>query len=214
MIYTILDIFGENNLDQKLKEELEGIQGWNEYFAYWAADNLMRHINVDEISNFATTNDLASEAVHKIINQGEIEYPDVLLQAFQSINLEKQVTLLRGCISLFLSTSQYNISGGYTGNLKSLKINRNKFPLLIYSHCLSGNYKQAEVLLKLQEKQDMNTDFAFTIYANFLFKKHKGNYLIDSQLSEKQKRIIWNMLENDKNILKYFIAPKFENKEK
>ncbi len=199
MIYVILEICGYKEMEESLRQELENIPEWNEYFAYWAVDEMMLEVQVDEISKISDVQELADEAVDKIIQQGKIEHPQVVLQALQTLNLEKQATMLRGYISLFL-VSKKPENCDNTGDIKSLKINIDKFPLLVYSHCFSGHFKQAEVLLKSQEKQGVNTDYAFTIFASFLVKKSKSEYLMNMNLSERQKEIILKIFKDDHDL--------------
>ena len=138
MLYTILDLFENSNMDIALREEISKIEEWKEYYAYWIADDLMANQDFGDTSKNLSTQALVSQSVEYVVEQGTIMYPDVLLQAIQSIKYEKEVTNLRACLSLFKdrinSENLKNLANEESGYLNEIGIGNNIFALLIYSH--------------------------------------------------------------------------------
>lgn len=213
MTYLILDVYEWEEMPEEIKQEVQGIQNWQEYFAYWVADRVMMEAHTDKISKASDVKGIATKAVENIIESGNAEYPHVVLQAFQALGLDKHVSMLRGNIHLFIDNNRSQIVDDSTGDIRDLQNNVDKLPWLIYSHCLSGNFSEAEVLIWTQEKQKINTDFGFTILAYFLLKKSKLQSLLSMNLSEKQQDVVLKIFKNDPLLTKHFIAPQLENKD-
>lgn len=209
LIYLVLDTYDGENFGHKLEDFLQSIEGYEECLSYWNIDS-----SYEEYSSQKAVSEKLSNSLEALWNNDklEIEYPSATLQAFHELKASDQYSAFRGCHHLFYKEESRVISA--SGNIKDLKSSKaSALSMLIYSLCKANYYKQAELLLIKLDKDTTFCSPAFMVFAQCWIKDGKLKYLLDASLTEAQQDAVKRLLQEEEDIIKYFLDPYFASKD-
>lgn len=112
---------------------------------------------------------------------------------------------------LFETNKEDHPESGWISDLNNTK--SNTLSILVYNLCECENIKQAELLLRKTEKDKNSTSPSFILFAYYLLKHGKLQYLLDLCMSPSQQEVIRSMLKKEEKIIQHFIDPYFLSKD-
>lgn len=201
MMYFLLEIYGNELFDSQLGKVMEDIENWEEYYLYWSIDSSFDYVDMPT--------DLSSHLspAFKVLikNWRTVEYPVEVLQAYHELDAENYYTVYR---SSLLKTLENQPIHGLSGNLKDLNNKRSRaLTILVHNQCVSGNYSQAQMLLRKAESDSCTP--AFVLFCYYQIRNARLENILNICKSESQQDCLRHMLSEEKDIIKYFIDPYF-----
>ena len=191
MIYFLLDIYGLEVFEIEVGQAIEEVEDFREYLAYWLVDY--------SYAEYQSLN-IISENFNKCLEcinhpySNNIEYIGAILQSFHELSSVRNSKLLGSEFQIFLKEK---FSIGSSGNINDLGYYReNDLTILIYNLWKYENYSQAYLILN-SKQEDQYFNSAFFILAYSLIKNNRLIDLINYDLTEKQKELLYKLLENE-----------------